>query len=145
MLSFLAGAAFAFLIVLPFIYEWMIAYSIGRGETIQLELHNYFKGTTRVLLAFGLIFEFPLLIAFLAKAGLVTEKVLMRFWKIGVVLIFVVAGLLTPPEPISQLLMAGPMCVLYFISVGVAWLINPAAKVEAAMALHDEPDEPSED
>jgi sec-independent protein translocase protein TatC len=144
MLMFLAGAAFAFVIVLPFIYEWMIAYSMGRGETIQLELNNYFKGTTRVLLAFGLIFEFPLLVAFLAKAGLVTDQTLMRFWKFGVVIIFVVAGLLTPPEPVSQLMMAGPMCVLYFISVGVAWMINPASKLEAAMAQHDEPDEPDE-
>jgi sec-independent protein translocase protein TatC len=54
---------------------------------------------------------------------------------------FVLAALLTPPEPISQLLMAGPMVVLYFISVGVAWLINPASKVEAALAELDEPDD----
>jgi sec-independent protein translocase protein TatC len=140
-LMFLGGAAFAFEIVLPFIYEWMITYSHGRGEEIQLELNNYFKGTTRVLLAFGLIFEFPLLIAFLAKAGVVTEKVLLRFWKIAVVVIFVVAGILTPPEPISQLLMAGPMVVLYFVSIGVAWLINPAAKVEAALAQYDQDDD----
>lgn len=131
---FLLGAAFAFEIVLPFIYEWMIDYSHGRGEAIQLELNNYFKGTTRVLLAFGLIFQFPLLVAFLAKAGVVTEKVLLRFWRIAVVAIFVIAGILTPPEPVSQLLMAGPMVVLYFISIGVAWMINPAAKLEAALA-----------
>jgi sec-independent protein translocase protein TatC len=140
-LMFLAGAAFAFTIVLPFIYEWMINYSQGRGETIQLELNNYFKGTTRVLLAFGMVFEFPLLIAFLAKAGVVTEKVLLRFWKVAVLVMFVVAGILTPPEPISQLLMAGPMVVLYFVSIGVAWLINPAAKVEAALALRDDDDD----
>lgn len=144
-IMFLAGAAFAFTVVLPFIYEWMIEYSSGRGEAIQLELNNYFKGTTRVLLAFGMVFEFPLLIAFLAKAGVVTEKVLMRFWKIAVVAIFVIAGILTPPEPISQLLMAGPMVVLYFASIGVAWLINPAAKVEAALAQYDVDDDHDDD
>jgi sec-independent protein translocase protein TatC len=144
-LMFVAGAAFAFEIVLPFIYEWMIEYSKGRGEEIQLELNNYFKGTTRVLIAFGAIFEFPLLIAFLAKAGVVTEKVLLRFWKIAVVVIFIVAGILTPPEPISQMLMAGPMVVLYFISIGVAYLINPAAKVEAALAQYDEDDDEADD
>jgi len=142
---FLLGAAFAFLVVLPFVYEWMISYSEGRGEFIQLELNNYFKGTSRVLLAFGVVFEFPLLIAFLAKAGVVTEKVLIRFWKIAVLVMFVLAALLTPPEPISQLLMAGPMVVLYFISVGVAWLINPASKVEAALAELDEPDAPDDE
>lgn len=144
-LMFVAGAAFAFEIVLPFIYEWMIEYSKGRGEEIQLELNNYFKGTTRVLIAFGAIFEFPLLIAFLAKAGVVTEKVLLRFWKIAVVVIFIVAGILTPPEPISQMMMAGPMVVLYFISIGVAYVINPAAKVEAALAQYDEDDDEADD
>jgi sec-independent protein translocase protein TatC len=69
---------------------------------------------------------------------------LIRFWRISVVLIFILSGVLTPPDPISIFLMAIPMCVLYFASVGVAWLINPAAKVEAAMAQHDEPDEPDE-
>ncbi|PRQ09603.1 twin-arginine translocase subunit TatC [Enhygromyxa salina] len=144
MIMFLIGAAFAFEVVLPFVYEWMIDYSHDRGESIQLELHNYFKGTTRVLLAFGLVFEFPLLVAFLAKAGVVTEKTLMRFWKIAVLVMFIVAGILTPPEPVSQVLMAGPMVVLYFISIGVAKLINPASKIEAALAEYDEPDEPDE-
>jgi sec-independent protein translocase protein TatC len=133
-LMFLLGAAFAFVIVLPFIYEWMISYSADRGEIIQLELGNYFKGTTRVLIAFGAVFEFPLLIAFLAKAGAVTEKTLQRYWKIAVLVIFIVAAVLTPPEPISQLMMAIPMTILYFISIGVAWAINPSAKVEARLA-----------
>src|SRR5690606_25051027 len=93
-IMFVIGAAFAFTVVLPFIYEWMIDYSRDRGEVIQLEFNNYFKGTTRVLIAFGLVFEFPLLIAFLAKAGVVTEKVLLRFWRIAVVVMFVVAGVL---------------------------------------------------
>ncbi len=167
-IMFLAGAAFAFTVVLPFIYEWMIGYAYGdpeasnlvepllvlisqtwdlsqvehlapgsRGIALQLELGNYFKGTTRVLLAFGAVFEFPLLVAFLAKAGVVTEKTLVRFWKISILVIFIVAALLTPPEPISQLMMAIPMCVLYFVSIGVAWMINPAAKVEARLAEID--------
>lgn len=169
-LMFLVGATFAFTIVLPFIYEWMITYAYGeigpnevaanlyalagthfdlskatsmandmqaRGIALQLELGNYFKGTTRVLLAFGAVFEFPLLVAFLAKAGVVTEKTLIRFWKISVLIIFIVAALLTPPEPISQLMMAIPMCLLYFISIGVAWAINPAAKAEAEAAKLD--------
>lgn len=141
-LMFVAGAAFAFTVVLPFIYEWMIDYSKDRGEAIQLELHAYFKSTTRGLIVFGMVFEFPLLVAFLAKVGMITEKTLIRFWRISVVLIFIIAGVLTPPDPISIFLMAIPMVVLYFASVGVAWLINPAAKVEAAQARVDEPDEP---
>lgn len=142
---FIVGATFAFTIVLPFIYEYMITYSEGRGEAIQLELNAYFRDTIRVLLAFGLVFEFPLLIAFLAKAGVVTEKVLLRFWKIAVLVMFIVGGILTPPEPVSQVMMAGPMVVLYFISIGVAWIINPSAKIEAQLAEYDEDDDADED
>lgn len=138
---FVVGAAFAFEVVLPFVYQWMIDYSSGRGENIQLELNNYFKGTARVLLAFGLVFEFPLLIAFLAKAGVVTEKTLLRFWKVAILVMFVLAAFLTPPEPVSQMMMAGPMVVLYFVSIGVAWIINPASKIEAELATYDDLDD----
>ena len=86
----------------------------------------YVKGTTRILLAFGVVFEFPLLVAFMAKAGLVTNRTLMRFWRIAVLVIFVLAAFLTPPEPMTQIKMAGPMVILFFISVGVAYVINPA-------------------
>ena len=145
-IMFVIGAAFAYKVVLPFVYNWMIDYSAGRGESIELELNNYFKGTTRVLLAFGLVFEFPLLVAFLAKAGMVTEKTLLRFWKIAVLIMFVIAAFLTPPEPVSQMMMAGPMVVLYFVSVGIARIINPASKVEAALAVYDDDeDEDDED
>jgi sec-independent protein translocase protein TatC len=133
-IMFIVGAGFAFTVVLPFVYEYMMTYSADRNQAIQLELGNYFKGTTRVVIAFGLVFEFPLLVAFLAKARVITEKTLIRFWKVAVIVMFIVAGVLTPPEPISQLLMAGPLCVLYFLSMGVAWLINPAAKIEAELA-----------
>lgn len=145
MIMFVAGAVFAFTVVLPFIYGYMIDYSLGRGETIELELHNYFKSTTRGLIAFGLVFEFPLLVSFLAKVGIVTEKTLIRFWRISVVLIFILSGVLTPPDPISIFLMAIPMCVLYFLSVGVAWVINPSAKSEAALDRVEAPGEPDPD
>ena len=81
-----------------------------------------------MLLAFGAVFEFPLLVAFMAKAGLVTEKTLLRYWRIAILVIFIVAAFLTPPEPITQLMMAGPMVILFFASVIVAWMINPAPK-----------------
>ena len=130
-LMFVLGAWFAYAYVLPFGYAWLLDYGQGAGRTtIHPELGNYVKGTTRVLLAFGAVFEFPLLIAFMAKAGLVTNRTLLRYWRIAVLAIFVVAAFLTPPEPITQLMMAGPMVLLFFASVLVAWFINPAPKPE---------------
>lgn len=148
---FATGAWFAYTYVLPYGYEFMVNYAQERGIMVNPELANYIKGTTRILLAFGAVFQFPLLVAFMAKAGMVTEKTLLRFWRPAVLLIFVLAAFLTPPEPMTQIMMAGPMCILFFLSVGVAWVINPSAKVEAAAAELDaelddyEDDEDDED
>lgn len=142
MIMFLGGAYFAYKFVLPYAMWWLLNYPydgwlqglmvkygmISITEQYQLELSNYVKGATRILLAFGAVFEFPLLVAFLAKAGMVTHRTLLKFWKLSVLVIFVVAGFLTPPEPVTQLMMALPMTVLFFVSVIVAYVINPASR-----------------
>jgi len=139
---FAAGGWFAYTFVLPYAMWWLLNYPYGSWleglmakhgviaitEIYQLELGNYVKGATRILLAFGAVFEFPLLVAFLARTGLVTHRTLLRFWKVSVLLIFVVAAFLTPPEPVTQLMMALPMTVLFFVSVVVAYVINPASR-----------------
>jgi sec-independent protein translocase protein TatC len=157
---FTLGGWFAFEFVLPYAMWWLLNYPydswleavlakhgvISVTEQYQLELGSYVAGATRMLLAFGAVFEFPLLVAFLAKTGLVTHRTLLRFWKISVLLIFVVAGLLTPPEPVTQLMMALPMTGLFFVSVLVAYVINPASR-QPAPTYAEIPDEdpPDED
>ncbi len=148
------GGWFAFEYVLPYAMWWLLNYPydswleavlakhgvISITEQYQLELSQYVTGATRILLAFGAVFEFPLLVAFLAKTGLVTHRTLLRFWKVSVLVIFVVAGFLTPPEPVTQLMMALPMTVLFFVSVVVAYVINPASR-EPEPTYEDIPDE----
>ena len=124
-LMFMTGAWFAYEYVLPYGYAFMIEYSQKRGVLIKPELGNYYKGTTRILIAFGAVFQFPLLVAFMAKAGMVTQRTLLRYWRPAVLIIFIMAAFLTPPEPMTQIMMAGPMVLLFFVSVGVAWVINP--------------------
>jgi sec-independent protein translocase protein TatC len=134
---FLLGAAFAYQFVIPYIYRWLLEYG-GGTYSVQLELANYIKGTTMVLLTFGGVFEFPLLIAFLAKMGIVSHRSLMRYWRVSVLAIFIVAGFLTPPEPVSQLMMAGPMVLLFFIGVGVAYLLNPEGRNPEPSSVEDD-------
>ncbi len=153
---FCLGALFAYKVVLPFATAWLLSYPRGgwlystmldhgllddAAVVYELVLSNYIRGTTRMLLAFGLVFEFPLLVAFLAKAGVVTHHMLAAYWRIAVIVIFVVAGVLTPPEPVSQVLMALPLVLLYFISILVAYVLNPAGRIPPAPA----PDIPAED
>jgi len=144
---FLLGAAFCYLAVLPWTIQWLLSYtqSTTGAETAvvyNLTLNDYIRDSTKILIAFGAVFEFPLLIAFLSFAGVVTHKTLLRFWKLSVVFIFIIAAFLTPPEPVSQMMMAIPMVALFFASVGISYLIGQSkektrAAEAAAAALED--------
>ena len=75
-----------------------------------------------MMLAMGLVFEMPTLVFFLARIGLVTPRILIRNFKYAVLVIFIVAAVLTPgADVVSQVMMAGPMLVLYVLSIGIAW------------------------
>ena len=135
---FVLGAAFCYVLVLPWTIQWLFGYTAssaaGTPVVYNLTLNDYIRDTTKILVAFGLVFEFPLLIAFLAAAGVLDHRSLLRYWKVSVVVMFIIAALLTPPEPVSQIMMAVPMIVLFFISVGVAYLLSKPHR-EAAAAL----------
>lgn len=138
---FVAGAAFCYYFVLPWTIQWLLSYtqSTSGAETAvvyHLTLNDYIRDATKILVAFGAVFEFPLLISFLAFAGVLTHKSLLRFWKISVVMIFIIAAVLTPPEPVSQMMMAIPMVILFFTSVGLAYLIDKS-RAKASVAAAD--------
>ena len=83
---------------------------------------------------------------FLAKAGIITHKTLLRHWKIMIVSFFIIGAFLTPPEPVSQVLMALPMCGLFFASIGIAYLVGKPerermAKLDAELAGKADEDE----
>jgi sec-independent protein translocase protein TatC len=138
---FLLGAAFCYYVVLPWTIQWLLSYTqstsgAATAVVYNLTLNDYIRDATKILVAFGAVFEFPLLIAFLAFAEILTHRSLLRFWKISVVMIFIIAAFLTPPEPVSQLMMAFPMVGLFFTSVGIAYLIDKSkAKARAETAL----------
>ena len=145
-LMFVAGAAFCYTLVLPWMIQWLLSYtqSTSGAETAvvyNLTLNDYVRDATKVLVAFGAVFEFPLLVAFLSAAGVLTHRGLLRYWKISVILIFIIAAVLTPPEPVSQLMMAFPMVGLFFLSAGVAYLIT-RSKERAAGGGEPTADEP---
>lgn len=143
---FLLGAAFCYYVVLPWTIQWLLSYTQGTSGAAtavvyNLTLNDYIRDATKILVAFGAVFEFPLLIAFLAFAEILTHRSLLRFWKISVVMIFIIAAFLTPPEPVSQLMMAFPMVGLFFTSVGIAYLIDKSkTKARAETALKAAPE-----
>lgn len=158
-LMFAGGAVFCFYLVLPLATEFLLTYPLDKDmgganakDAVRIIANytyvDYIKYTTRLLLGFGLMFQFPLGVFFLAKAGVITHKTLLRHWKIMVLSFFVIGAFLTPPEPVSQVLMALPMIGLFFASIGVAYLVGKpererVAKLEAELAeMGDEDEEP---
>lgn len=122
-LLFLVGAVFGYLVVFPFGFKFFLKFS---DETIQAlpAMAQYFSFSLKLLFGFGLIFELPVIMVFLARMGVVNAKFLSKQRKYAFLLIFVVGAILTPPDIISQLFMAGPLIILYEVSIVLVRLIQ---------------------
>jgi sec-independent protein translocase protein TatC len=121
---FALGASFCYVLVFPVGFEFFLAQYASISVAPQLRISEYLTFTSRMLLAFGLTFELPVVTFFLARIGVVTHQTLIGFARYAVVGIFALAAILTPgPDIASQLLMAGPLLVLYALSIGVAYVV----------------------
>ena len=116
---FVGGAMFGYFVVFPFGFKFFMGFATD-FITPMPTVKEYFSFAVRLLFAFGVVFELPVVTAFLALFGLVTSQTLADKRKYAILGSFVVAALLTPPDVISQLMMAGPIIVLYEMSVIVA-------------------------
>ncbi|HVO57408.1 MAG TPA: twin-arginine translocase subunit TatC [Dongiaceae bacterium] len=131
---FLAGIAFAYFLALPHILNFLVGF---QGPVVPLiKIDDYFDLVLLVIVALGLVFELPVLIFFLTLFGIVTPKFLIQNTKYAVLVITVVAAIVTPtPDAVTMLLVMGVMTVLYFIGVGVSWMVvAKRARREAAEA-----------
>jgi sec-independent protein translocase protein TatC len=127
---FLGGIAFAFYVALPFSFPFFFSLlgQVGGATGVVLTskptMEYYLDFAEHMLLAFGFVFELPLFIGFLALAGIVTPQQLVRFSRYAIVGSFIVGAFVTPgPEISSQIAVSGALVALYFLSVGLAYLI----------------------
>ena len=134
---FLIGASFCYYIILPYAYGFLLTFG-EEVATPMLMMEEYLAITTKMLLAFGVVFEMPVFASFLAKIGVVNWRMMIGFWKYAFVLCFVVGAMLTPPDLISQLFLAGPMFVLYMLSVFAAFVFGPKMDKEPKEEATDE-------
>lgn len=128
-LMFLIGSAFAYYVVVPFGFEFLINFG-SAVVTVLPSIGKYVGFFTKLLFGFGVAFELPVITFFLAKIGLVDDQMLKDYFKYAVVIIFIFASLLTPPDVLTQFLMAGPLIFLYGVSIYIAKIFNPAVKDE---------------
>ena len=88
-------------------------------------ISSYMDLTTRLILVLGVVFETPIIIMGLARLGIVSARRLIGWWRYAIVGAFAISAIATPtPDPVTQSLVAAPMIVLYFIGIGLAWLVR---------------------
>ncbi|MBT6416439.1 twin-arginine translocase subunit TatC [Candidatus Puniceispirillum sp.] len=132
---FLLGAAMVYYVVTPLAWNFFISFEMAASEgalAIEVEprISEYLSLVMRLIFAFGLAFELPVVLLLLARAGLVTPEGLAEKRKIAIVIAFVVAAILTPPDVISQVLLATPIILLYELSIFGAKMMNKHPKDE---------------
>ena len=128
---FMSGVAFAYYVAFPFSFDYFFSLlgDVGGNSGIVLKsrptMEYYLDFSERMLLAFGFVFELPLFIAFLSLAGIVTPRQLVKFSRYAIIGSFIVGAFVTPgPEISSQAAVSGALVVLYFFSVGLAYIVG---------------------
>jgi len=122
---FALGMAFAYFVVLPQAYGFLFQFGAEEIAAPAPTISSYMDLTTRLILVVGLAFETPIVIMGLAKFGIVSSRRLLRAWRFAIVIAFIASAILTPtPDPVTQTLVAGPIIVLYFLGIGLAWFVR---------------------
>ncbi|MDR1887824.1 MAG: twin-arginine translocase subunit TatC [Zoogloeaceae bacterium] len=128
---FFIGMAFAYFLVFPAVFHFMAAIA-PKGVAWMTDISKYVSFVLTTFMAFGLTFEVPIVVILLVKAGLVEIKQLQEARSYVIVAAFVIAAIFTPPDVLSQLMLAIPMCLLYELGLLVARFISRPAKSEDA-------------
>ena len=115
---FLVGGAFCFFIVLPFAMGFLLTYKVGDFMMPLLSVGQYVDFCLKFILAFGAVFELPIIILFATRMGLITTQTLAKNRRYAILIAFIVAAILTPtPDVFNQTLMAVPMIILYEVGI----------------------------
>ncbi len=122
-LSFLIGLIFAYTVMIPFSLEFFT--SVGMtGMDNNFSINYYFNFITWLMIGSGFIFELPVLVFILSVIGLLTPAFMSHYRRHSAIVILVLSAFITPPDPVSLVLMSIPLLGLYELSIGVSWLVN---------------------
>lgn len=117
---FVLGAALVYLVMLPFVMLFSLGQGInqdGVSANLLATVSDYMNLATALILAFGLCFQLPVVMTLLGLAGIISSELMVKGRRYAIVAVVAVAAVVTPPDPISQLMLAVPMCLLYEISI----------------------------
>jgi sec-independent protein translocase protein TatC len=132
---FVAGAGFCYAMVFPVSYAFFLEQYKTIGIQPSIRISEYLSFSSRMLLAFGVTFELPVITFFLARVGMITHQMMIGSLRYAILAIFIIAAVLTPgPDVASQCLLAAPLLVLYVLSIAVAYVFarRPPAADDSA-------------
>ena len=117
---FLSGVSFGYFVVAPLAVNFLGSYQVSAEVTNQINLGSYITTVASIALACGLVFELPIVTFFLTRVGLINPAFMRKYRKHALVLTLILAAIITPPDVISQILVAMPLLVLYEVSIRVS-------------------------
>jgi sec-independent protein translocase protein TatC len=135
---FLSGGAFAIFVIIPFAINFLVSFGQEQGLKPMITISSYIDFIIKFTLAFGVVFELPVVITLLSMLGIVTPQFLSKNRKYAILINFIIAAVLTPtPDIVNQTLMAGPLCILYELGIISARIFG--RKKPAKPALSEDP------
>ena len=121
-ICFIGGALFGYVVVFPFGFDFFLSLSQPGEIMPSLSIGGYLSFAIKMLLAFGTIFELPVVVFILARLGMITPEMMVRQARVAILMVFILSAILTPPDPFTMSLMAVPLILLYFISIGICYV-----------------------
>lgn len=123
-LLFITGVLFGYLILTPFAVQFFSNFQISESVRNDIDINAYFSALTLWSLSSGLVFQLPMISYILSKIGLLTPELMIRHRKWAIIVCFILAAFLTPPDPVSQIMIAVPLLLLYQLGIHISRVVN---------------------
>ena len=133
-LFFILGGYFCWAVVFRIGYAFFLSEYASIGITPTIRISEYLAFSAKLLLAFGITFEMPIFAFFLTRLGMIDYKLMIRYFRYAILIIFIVSAILTPPDMVSQFLLAIPLLGLYGLSIAVAYVFRTPQSAAPAAA-----------
>ncbi len=140
-LLFFTGVLFGYYMLSPLSVHFLSSYTVSSEVTNQINIRSYIGTLSSICLATGLVFELPIIAYFLTKVGIVTPSLLRRYRKHAIVVIFILAAIITPPDVFSQTLVAIPLLLLYEVSIFISGRVMKQKEKDREAFFNDDGDE----
>jgi sec-independent protein translocase protein TatC len=134
---FACGIAFGYLILTPLALQFFAGYTISEQIANQFDIMTYFSMVSFWAVGAGLLFELPVAVYFLSKVGLLTPQVMRTYRKYALIVVLVLAAFLTPPDPVSQVIVAMPLMLLYQLSIYISAYVNKRRRAKLGMVTEE--------